>query len=1137
MAGSAVPLAAQEPDAASAAASAKPQSLRTRFHDALSQATTATEENRFEDAHVASALAVTIAREALAGDADNPDTQWDLDLSAALAVQASTSRLHNNHGEALGYLVEAVDLQIARLQNPRTDDADTSSEVYQLAERLEELGRLYEFLGNAENARSAYRQLLALMNQEVEPSAYPRLEALHDVAALLIRQGAYDDALDISSDGLQTALAAYGVNNRYVDRFYIQILSALMLSERTDEALQAVINNFEGLREAGGVDHPETIAAVQGLTRTLEERGLYEEAASFYGHLAEYVLEQTTTEEQLFSRVALETILEWLRLLREAESVSEAESLLGLVLSPALQAYDNDVDAMLPFYWENIFLLVQQERWDVATQLALAMREHYDQKIAVGDMAGLDADGVLANIDSVLVYLDNQAGNLDRAESRLLPLYDSMSSRDPVSYARLMAIILNGGGYTAEAEEYAREAYRTALRLSGHGSSNAVSQAALLANILTGIGRADDAAALLDQITQSPAYDFLPFELQRTVRRRQIEAWLELPERRAMTNEMAIELWAGELVVMANQLPGESFNDESRPRELEELREVAKLTVDALWYGGEWTGMSREDRAFVTLQMASASELDIAVADAALRANASRNSPELAAQVQRREAVYREWLGLFDRQLELVGNFDPEVFEERLDVVARMIRLDDERGEIDTLLQAELPEFSTQRLPEALVISEARDLLQEGEAMLLLVSGPRGTHSFAINGSGHEWSFAERDIDETTAMVRSLQWDLGAIEQIGSEAELPWLDRPLSSFDRNAAHMLYSDLIQPVEGALDGADKVYVVSIGATSALPLSILVTESPEGDDADAAALRQTAWLGDRYAFVTLPSVNALRYLRTIEHDRSGASFLGFGAPALAPVPEVQQVLSEDAGTGDRGLGRGVRSSGRAQVQFQRSGAGLRLADPASLSAMASLPGTRTELLSIAQLLGADDSALYLAEDATESAFKSAPMTGLDVLLIATHGLLASQAGPVAQPGLVFTPPDVATMEDDGYLTAEEIAGLVIEADWVILSACNTAAGSGEPNSVGLSGLARAFIFAGSRNLLVSHWPVLDSVAPGLTTEMLQRAQLGDQSRARALQEAMRMIRDDNGHDGENIPWSHPRAWAPFVLVGEGS
>ena len=157
--------------------------------------------------------------------------------------------------------------------------------------------------------------------------------------------------------------------------------------------------------------------------------------------------------------------------------------------------------------------------------------------------------------------------------------------------------------------------------------------------------------------------------------------------------------------------------------------------------------------------------------------------------------------------------------------------------------------------------------------------------------------------------------------------------------------------------------------------------------------------------------------------------------------------------------------------------------------------------------------------------------------ILHFATHGALTGQVQGSAEPGLILTPPakgtsDAAALErDDGFLTASEIATLKIDADWVILSACNTAGASGE-TAEPLSGMARAFFYAGARALLVSHWEVGSDAAVKLTTkafaELKSNPTIG---RAEAFRRSMRDL-IANGTLAE----AHPSQWAPFVVVGEG-
>jgi hypothetical protein len=185
---------------------------------------------------------------------------------------------------------------------------------------------------------------------------------------------------------------------------------------------------------------------------------------------------------------------------------------------------------------------------------------------------------------------------------------------------------------------------------------------------------------------------------------------------------------------------------------------------------------------------------------------------------------------------------------------------------------------------------------------------------------------------------------------------------------------------------------------------------------------------------------------------------------------------------------------------------------------------------------LSGPRNNDIRLGARATEADIKRLSEAGelskYRMIHFATHGALAGQVSGNSEPGLLLTPPATATETDDGYLSASEIAALKLDADWVILSACNTAAG-GAQGAEALSGLARVFFYAGARALLVSHWSV-DSVATAKLISSAVSATTRDKTlgRAEALRRAM-VAMIDNGEARE----AHPAYWAPFVVVGEGS
>jgi len=184
------------------------------------------------------------------------------------------------------------------------------------------------------------------------------------------------------------------------------------------------------------------------------------------------------------------------------------------------------------------------------------------------------------------------------------------------------------------------------------------------------------------------------------------------------------------------------------------------------------------------------------------------------------------------------------------------------------------------------------------------------------------------------------------------------------------------------------------------------------------------------------------------------------------------------------------------------------------------------------MAEYLGADNDMVYLRERATETQVKALPLYENKVVAFSTHGLLSGEIKGLVEPALVLTPPQQATTADDGLLTASEVAQLKLDANWVILSACNTAAGD-KPGAEGLSGLAKAFFYAGARALLVSHWPVESSSATALVTTMFDAVKKNPAiGRAEALRQSMLQLASNKSKPF----YAHPLFWAPFVVVGEG-
>jgi CHAT domain-containing protein len=196
--------------------------------------------------------------------------------------------------------------------------------------------------------------------------------------------------------------------------------------------------------------------------------------------------------------------------------------------------------------------------------------------------------------------------------------------------------------------------------------------------------------------------------------------------------------------------------------------------------------------------------------------------------------------------------------------------------------------------------------------------------------------------------------------------------------------------------------------------------------------------------------------------------------------------------------------------------------------------LPDTRDEILALAKALKADPATdVFLGSQASTANVKKLDLSKRRVVAFATHGLLAGDFPGVAEPSLALANPGGG---QHGLLTLEDIMGLKLDADWVVLSACNTAAGDGQ-GADALSGLGRGFFYAGSRALLVTHWPVESVSARMLVSGIFERqAADGKLSRAEALRQSMLALMQQNSAPAHGFSYAHPLFWAPYALVGEG-
>jgi CHAT domain-containing protein/tetratricopeptide (TPR) repeat protein len=549
---------------------------------------------------------------------------------------------------------------------------------------------------------------------------------------------------------------------------------------------------------------------------------------------------------------------------------------------------------------------------------------------------------------------------------------------------------------------------------------------------------------------------------------------------------------------------------------------------------------------FLTAQWAQNSEAASALAQMAARQ--AKGDSALARLVRERQDLVAEWRGK-DARLTTARSQPParRSADDEQALVVRLTAIDARVREIDAALGRDFPDYAAVAGSEPLAIEAVQKLLLADEALLLFLPTadreptPEETFIWAVTRTDVRWVRTMAGTQKLAEYVAGLRCGLDAAawrDDNGARCRslLGGGSRgngPLP-FSLDVANELYQALFGQIEGLIKGKDLLISAS-GPLSQLPFQVLVTGSSNLKATDAQAMRGINWLIRDHALTVLPSVASLAALRE-RAKASGATLpmIGFGNPLL------DGYVGSDAEPAQRARANVACPVAVASIEDEHRGVravALRdgLADVAQIRSAPPLPETADELCAVARDLRVRADDIYLGARATVGEVERLSAAGelqkYRLLHFATHGALSGEIVGSSEPGLLLTPPATATEADDGYLSASRIAGLKLDADWAILSACNTAAG-GSDDAEALSGLARAFFYAGARSLLVSHWAVNSQAAVKLITsavgEIARDPKLG---RAEALRRAM-LATIDKGALHE----ARPAYWAPFVLVGEG-
>ena len=402
-------------------------------------------------------------------------------------------------------------------------------------------------------------------------------------------------------------------------------------------------------------------------------------------------------------------------------------------------------------------------------------------------------------------------------------------------------------------------------------------------------------------------------------------------------------------------------------------------------------------------------------------------------------------------------------------------------------LQAAAPNYD-QLIQQATPAADVLKLLRPGEAFAAITLTQDGG-----------WTFLLRDGMVQVGRVRG---GSAVIDPLVTRIRKA-MEPDLPAFDAPAAQQLYQTVFGGVAAGMDGVQALSVAPMGSLLSLPFAVLLT-----GPADPAALAKAPWLIRRMAIGHVPSPGNFVALRRISGN-SQATRPWFGFGDFRPVTLAQARKTFPASCGDS-----------AEL----------------LAHLPKLPSALKELAVASKLLGAGPGDELLGPAFTAPAVERTNLSDVRVLHFATHAILPSELKCQTEPAIVASAPPGAKDASGALLTASDLAQIKLDADVVILSACNSGGPDGKTGGgESLSTLARSFFYGGARSLLITHWEVSDQAATFIVADTLRRTRAEPNiGIANALRNTQVGILDRVG-TAMPAEFAHPFFWAPFALIGQ--
>lgn len=993
-------------------------------------------------------------------------------------------------------------------------------------------GNLYKSQGKYAEAESAHKKALAIREKTLGSGHQETATSWSNLGLLYDKQGRYSEAETALNKALSKFTEKLGSENRQTAMCWNNLGNLYRNQGKYQQAEEASRKALQIKKKKLGLDHPDTAANINDLGLIHQEQGRYTEAEEEYKKSLKIIEEKFGIDHAMSAKIwnnlgnlyrtqgkylkAEEALLRALTIKEKrlgADHTNTAESWLNLATiylaqGNHLKAEEINKKALailekklgpdhpnIAIIWSNFGIIYRSlGRLGQAEEALLKSLKIKEKKLGPDHTSTADT---LVNIGNVYLSLKKYP-EAEEVYKKALEISEKKRGAKHSDSARIMnnlGTIYRYQGKFPDAEMALKRALATVRDQLGAGHPGMADGFTNIGNVYQSQGKYFEAKDAFLKALEIREKKF-GADHQKNISSKASLARVLLAQQKQESTKNALHYIRqassrldDRFVALSNSKPDVDTSEERTYRWIHaiHLNTLARAQDSSIL---DAAGSLEES--FIVSQRATNSTVAKAISKMAARVTAGHDTLEDLA-LQQQETIDR--LTTANTAMMKAYMDDKSLKAERHRATAA--QLTKKLAGISSSLTRDYPEFVELSNGRPVPLRATQSLLEKDEVLVAIILCTKRSYLWAMNNKTAQWWVLPLGKDSVANQVRQLRSALD-LSAITNPADIP-------RFPLAAAKELYMDILQPAEEILKGSKRIFVVADGPLQSIPFGVLV----QGGKGNDISYQETDWLAREYAFAYLPSVSSLKALRTLgKKNNIQDPFLGFGDPLLG----------------------GQKGELRVASLFDNRGTGL--ADIRGIRQLTSLPETAGELANLAKTLGAPSDSVHLRDHATETKLKNMDVSNAQVLAFATHGLLAGDFEFLGEPALVLTPPDEPTEEDDGLLTASEVARLKLNADWVILSACNTAASDGTPGGEGFSGLAKSFFYAGAKTLLVSHWPVESSTAKQLTTNMF-KALKNNPSLGKA--EALKQARLEMIDRPKQSYQAHPAFWAPFVVVGE--